>query len=155
MRFESSLFSNSSEASAGQFLETGTNRLARDLFLLTAVAALFMVMLAGMPLRMAAEHEWAPEAQLVEENTDAAGLTFTVHLRSDGRVQVGETLTETTDGVREATERIVREEPELQNANVVVSAYRNTASERTADVLGALEGGGLARERINLRFTTE
>lgn len=139
---------------AGAFLELGTNRLARDLFLLTAVAALFMVMLLHAASQVLANRSWSREAAVVE-NGARRGLILSLHLRKDGRIRVGDELVAEPAQAAALVERIVRERPALREARVVLNTWDGTPSLRTSDMVVALDRIGMAPERCFIRFTNE
>ncbi len=140
----------------GMFLELGINRLARDLFLLTAVCALFIAMFMSSVFRIVANRSWAREARVVEEEEPAArGVILAVHVRRDGRIQVGKNLVSTPEEAVALVQELIRHAPATRNATVVMNTYRNTPSIRTSDVAAALASAGLDQKRFYLRFTEE
>jgi len=136
------------------FLEVGTNRLARDLFLLTAVAALFMVMLLHQATQVMANRTWSREAAVVEAGT-GEGLVLVLHLRKDGRIGVGDDVVAEPDQAAALVARILRERPALKDARVILNTWDGTPSLRTSDTILALEEVGLATDRCFIRFTQE
>lgn len=156
MKLRSGFLAGRETGEEGSFLETGTNRLAKDLFLLTAVAALFMVMFMSMPVQVAANRSWTKEARL-ERRSEASsgGLVLALHLRRDGRVEVGDSVVSGPDGVRRVVEDLLEQKPGLKDARAIVNTYTETPSVRTADVLRALSEAGLERGKFHLRFTKE
>lgn len=156
MKFTSQMLGADSGRQEGAFLETGTNRLARDLFLLTAVAALFMVMFVSVPMKVAANRSWPREAQVARDKNGHSGrLLLSVHLRKDGRVEIGRKLADGPEQVRSAAAGILEAKPELSGARVIVNVYQDAPSMLTADVMRALADAGLDRSRFHLRFTRE
>jgi hypothetical protein len=137
----------------GAFLELGTNRLARDLFLLTAVYALFVVMFLAASFRLAADRSWSREAHLDERAEAPGGMLFAVHLRQDGRIQVGEHLVAGPQAVTDAVRQLLGQQPELRDARVILNTYSGTPSVRTSDTTQALAAAGLDPKRFYLRFT--
>jgi len=141
-------------ATEGAFLELGTNRLARDLFLLTAVAALFMVMLLNAASQIVADRTWSREATVVENGT-RQGLVLCLHLRKDGRIRVGDKVVSEPDQAAALVGAMLAERPALREARVVLNTWDRTPSVRTSDMVVALERIGLAPERCFIRFTRE
>ena len=143
------------DGEAGMFLELGINRLARDLFLLTAVCALFLVMFMSAPLRIVAERSWSEEARLVEQGGISQGIVLSLHLRRDGRIEVGDRLVSRPDEVTPVVRGLIRETPGLRDAKVVINTYHQTPSIVTSDLTRALAGAGLEPQRFYLRFTQQ
>lgn len=138
------------------FIELGANRLARDLFLLTAVFALFLVIFMNQITRVTASASWSREGRVVEKEEHVGqGLILGVHLRKDGRIRVGEQLTDTPDQAAAAVQVLMSQKPELRNARVLLNTWRDTPSARTSDVVNALSATGLDPKRFHLRFTEE
>jgi hypothetical protein len=156
MRFGSQLLGSAAGPGEDSFLETGTNRLARDLFLLTAVAALFMVMFVSVPMKVVANRSWPEEAMVARKRNGNSGrLILSVHLRRDGRIMIGRKLADEPEALRRAAKDLLKARPELARARVIVNVYRQTPSLRTADVVRSLADAGLDRSRFHLRFTRE
>jgi len=148
--------SEPSQGEAGWFLELGTNRLARDLFLLTAVYALFVVMFLAAAFQIQARRTWASEAQVSQQTQPRAdGLLLGAHLRKDGRIRLGEALCETPEQAGKTARRLLAAKPELRQAKVILNTWRETPSIRTSDVAAALAEAGLDRSRFYIRFTEE
>jgi hypothetical protein len=139
----------------GAFLELGTNRLARDLFLLTAVYALFVVMFLAASVRVTADQSWQNEARLDRTKAATGGPLLALHLRKDGRIQVGPDLVDTPAAAAAAVRSLIARKPALRDARLILSTYRDTPSIRTADVVSALTDTGLDRGRFYIRFTDE
>ncbi len=139
----------------GTFLEMGTNRLARDLFLLTAVYALFVVMFLAASFQLAADRSWADEALLDESAEHDGGLLLAIHLRKDGRIRVGEETVSEPESVAGVVRNLIEENPEFRNARVILNTYRGTPSVRTSDATISLAEAGLDSRRFHLRFTEE
>lgn len=138
----------------GMFLELGVNRLARDLFLLTAVYALFIVMFTSSVLRIAADNSWSKEGR-IEETESAQGLLLSMHLRSDGKIRVGDDVVETPEQAGSVLSALLQETPALKNAQVILNTWRDTPSARTSDIVRAISDAGLNADRCRLRFTQE
>lgn len=136
------------------FLELSTNRLARDLFLLTAVYALFLVMFLAASFRIAADKTWAKEGRVVDE-TAQNGLVLSLHLRKDGRIQVAKALVTSPKEAAAAVGQLIKEKPALRDAKVIVNTWSDTPSVRTSDLTTALAGAGLDPKRLYIRFTEE
>jgi len=142
------------EGESGMFLEMGINRLARDLFLLTAVYALFIVMFMSAAMRFAADQSWAKEAQVVDDPPSVPqGLLLSLHLRKDGRIRVGEETVNTPLEAGDLVRRLIAGKPALRRARVILNIWRDTPSILTSDVTTALAEAGLDEERFYLRFT--
>jgi hypothetical protein len=138
------------------FLELGINRLARDLFLLTAACALFIVMFVSASFSIAARNSWAEEGRASRSRSAGAARTvLVVHLRRDGRIQVGDRLLSSPREVEAAVRGLIEENPKLREARVVLNTWRETPSIRTSDVASALRKAGLGSEKVHLRFTEE
>ena len=140
----------------GMFLELGINRLARDLFLLTAVYALFVVMFMSAVFRISADESWLKEGRVVEDAAAAPqGLLLSMHIRKDGRIAVGDRVTGTPEEAAGAAAALLGRPADLKQARVILNTYRETPSILTSDVVHALADAGLDPERCLLRFTEE
>ena len=155
MNLDSTPLGGDQRESETGFLETGTNRLAKDLFLLTAVAALFMVMFMSMPVQVSANRSWTREAKLTRRSDSAGGLVLALHIRRDGRVEVGDRVVSGAAGVRRAVGSLLQEKPDLKDARVVINTFTQTPSVKTSDVLKAISEAGLNRQNFHIRFTEE
>lgn len=142
----------------GMFLELGVNRLARDLFLLTAAYALYMVMFIGMvsKINTSATRSWAREGRVTQSGeAGSSSMTLHVHLRKDGRIQVGERMVDTPAQAGDVAAGLLRGKSGPPDARTVVSVYSGTASVTTSDLVQALGGAGLDTSRFVMRFTEE
>jgi len=152
------IFHSDTGADGGQseaFFELGTNRLARDMFLLTAVCALFLLMFVSSPLWIAAERSWSREARVLERESAGQGMVLSLHLRRDGRIQVGKSLVASPAEAGTVVRQLLETTPALRQAKVVMSTYHLTPSVVTSDVVRALSDAGLEPGRFYLRFTEE
>jgi len=151
-----SVFRSEGDQCEGALLELGINRLARDLFLLTAVSALFILIFTGSWFRVVANRSWSKEAQVVRDAAGAqGGLVLTLHLRRDGRIQIGGHVVTDPEALTPVVQQLLRHKPALRDARVILNTYRNTPSILTSDVTLALAAAGLDPERFYLRFTEE
>ena len=141
------------EPDEGMFLELGINRLARDLFLLVAVYALFIVMFLGAVIRLTSDNSWLKEGHVVEDTAAVEGLLLSMHIRKDGRIEVAERIADTPEQAAAAVAAVMKETPALKEARVILNTYRETPSILTSDVVHALAGVGLNPDRFRLRFT--
>lgn len=138
------------------FLELGTNRLARDLFLLVAVYALFIIMFMSTAFRITMERTWTREGRAVETAADAAsGPMISIHLRRDGRIVVGGRSVATPAAAAALVKDLMRKEPALRQARVLLNVYHQTPSIGTSNLTRSLAEVGLDPDRFSLRFTQE
>lgn len=139
---------------AGVLVENTANRLARDLFLLTAVSALFLLLFMSASFRITLERTWTKEARAVEdEEQSQSGMMLMLHLRRDGKIQVGNKLVRTPEQAGALLGELLRKEPRLRRATVIISVYQATPTIKTADLAFALSEVGLEPRRFFLRFT--
>lgn len=143
---------NDDEMDQALGLENGVNRLARDLFLLTAVSALFLLMVSSSRLELAARHSWREEAE-ARPSDRVQSPVVVVHLRGDGRLALGREVVESVEQLADRLDHLLGQRPELKQARVLVNAYKDTPSLRTADVVAMLDRRGYRPEGILIRFT--
>ena len=139
----------------GMFLELGVNRLARDLFLLTAVYALFLVLFVSVAFRVSAERTWSREGRIDDDARGPSGLLLCLHLRKDGRIAVGDRVVSRPEEAAAAARRLLAEAPDPRGARVILNTWRDTPSVRTSDVSAALAAIGLDPRQVTIRFTEE
>ncbi len=142
---------NDDEVEQALGLENGVNRLARDLFLLTAVSALFLLMVSSSRLELAARQSWREEATARPSDSVQAPVVV-VHLRDDGRLALGREVVDTVEQLAARLDHLLEQRPELKQARVLVNAYKDTPSLRTADVVAMLDHRGYRPEGILIRF---